>query len=56
MIKKGGQKLTKKDHQDDGLYFELLQDGTKAISNFLLEGQAEDVIEAMKKKGSRSTC
>jgi len=47
---KGWTKVNKEGPQDGGLYFELLQDGTKAISNFLLEGQAEDVIEAMKKK------
>ncbi len=30
-----------------GLYFGLVQDMGKAISNFLLEGQAKDVLEAM---------
>ncbi|AZA79545.1 DUF4280 domain-containing protein [Chryseobacterium sp. G0186] len=30
-----------------GLYFGLIQDMGKAVSNFLLEGQAKDVLEAM---------
>ena len=33
-----------------GFLLGLFQDGAKAISNFLLEGQAKDVLEAMKKE------
>lgn len=32
------------------LYFGLLQDLAKAISNFLLEGQAKNVLVSMKKE------
>ena len=33
-----------------GFYYGLIQDATKAIGNYLLEGQAKDVIEALKKE------
>ncbi len=42
-------KLNKEGPQGGGLYFGLLQDLAKAISNFLLEGQAKDVLEALQK-------
>ena len=47
---KGWTKFNKEGPQGGGLYFGLLQDLAKAISNFLLEGQAKDVLEAMKKE------
>lgn len=33
-----------------GFYYGLIEDATKAIGNYLLEGQAKDVIEALKKE------
>lgn len=33
-----------------GSYYGLIEDATKAIGNYLLEGQAKDVIEALKKE------
>ncbi|WP_295843099.1 hypothetical protein [uncultured Apibacter sp.] len=42
--------LDKDGTKGGNLYFGLLQDLAKAISNFLLEGQAKDVLEAMKKE------
>lgn len=46
----GKPKFNKDGASGGGLLLGLMQDAGKAFSNFLLEGQANDVIEAMKKE------